>query len=151
MVELGRCFRLAPQPAHLRGAEGAARTERLERDEPTELQVPGLVDDAEAAAAHLAHELEAAHDLARQELLLPGVDDLGVGSPGELLEQAGEGVCGGRRRAVVADGHRDLGRLWSVVGVHSWAEEDILRERRTARQPGPGLATRGKAAFLVSE
>ena len=39
-----------------------ARPDRLERDEPRELQVLRLEHDAEAAAPELPHELEAARD-----------------------------------------------------------------------------------------
>ena len=59
MVEARRRLRLAQHPA---AGLAAAGLDRLDRDRPLEAAVPGLVDDAEAAAADAALDQKAVED-----------------------------------------------------------------------------------------
>src|SRR6266540_504399 len=76
--------RLQQQPL-LAQRTAAGDAHGLERDRPSELRVARLPDHAEAAAADLAHELEASDGGTLPERLVPGRAALYLGCSGQVL------------------------------------------------------------------
>jgi hypothetical protein len=109
VLELGDRLRLGAEADQRFGVGQIARQDHFQGDEPVELDLPGLVDDAHAAAAQLAEDLITANDRDR-------MDRLGGEHPVEAgrLDRPLAGARG-HVRAPEADG-RGLGPR-DVVGV----------------------------------
>ncbi len=103
VVQAGDGLGLGLEAGQVVGAGVFARQDHLERDDAVEAALPGLVDDAHAAAADLAEQLVAGDGTAFAERRACRADGLGgrVGvGPGQQL-----GGRGGRRRTLRSGGH----------------------------------------------